>query len=175
MCLAVPVPVDTRSTFAASGSGSLEELAYEQSRRAIDQQAAVLNELRSRTGGLLTAASVVASFLAAQAIDRSGFDALAGIATLAFLGVLSLCMSVLWPSRNAWKFRLQATPLLEDFGPETGRTIADMHRHLAICMEAHWDHNQSQLKPLFARFQWACGALGAEVLLWTIHLSNGVT
>lgn len=154
---------------------SVAALAYEQSCRAIEQQAAVLNELRSRTGGLLTAASLVASFLAAQAIERAGFDALAVIATIAFLGVLGLCMSVLWPSREAWKFRMRATPLLEDFDSATGRTIADMHRHLAVCMEAHWDHNQSQLKPLFDRFQWACGALGAEVLLWTIHLSKGVT
>ena len=154
---------------------SVEALAYEQSRRAIEQQAAVLNELRSRTGGLLTAASLVASFLAAQAIERSGFDALAMFAMLAFLGVLGLCMSVLWPSREAWKFRLQSTLLLEDFDPATGRTTADMHRHLATCMEEHWDHNQSRLKPLFDRFQWACGALGAEVLLWTTHLSKGVT
>lgn len=120
---------------------SVEALAYEQSRRAIEQQATTLNELRARTGGLLTAASLVASFLAAQAIDRSGFDALAVIATLAFVGVLGLCMSVLWPNREAWRFRLRATPLLEDFDPSTGRTIADMQRHLATCMEAHWNDN----------------------------------
>ena len=135
----------------------------------------MLNELRARTASLLTAASLVASFLAAQAIARSGFGLLALVATLAFLGVLGLCMSVLWPSRDAWKFRLRATPLLEDFGPSTGRTTTDMYRHLATCLEAHWEHNQNALKPLFNRFQWACGSLGAEVILWSVHLSKGFT
>jgi hypothetical protein len=51
---------------------SVEALAYEQSRRAIEQQAAVLSELRSRTGAMLAAASLTASFLAAQAVERSG-------------------------------------------------------------------------------------------------------
>jgi hypothetical protein len=154
---------------------SVEALAYEQSRRSIEQQAVVLNELRARTSSVLTAASLVASFLAAQAIARSGFGLLALVATLAFLGVLALCMSVLWPSRNMWRFRLRATPLLDDFDPSTGRTVADMYRHLAICMEAHWEQNQDALQPRFTRFQWACGALGAEVVLWTIHLSEGAT
>lgn len=169
------VPVGTRSTPSFSATDSVEALAYEQSRRAIEQQAAVLNELRGRTASLLAAASVVASFLAAQAVARAGFDALAGIATVAFLCVLGLSMSVLWPSREAWRFRLRATPLLEDFGSGSGRGLADMYRHLATCIELHWDSNQKVLRPLFTRFQWACAALGAQVLLWTIHLSRGAT
>lgn len=48
----------------------LAELAYTLSLRTLGQQEASLNELRDRTGTLLAAAALVASFLGATAIAR---------------------------------------------------------------------------------------------------------
>ena len=48
--------------------GSLAELAYELALRGLTQQEAAVTELRSRTGTLLTAASLLATFLGAIAI-----------------------------------------------------------------------------------------------------------
>jgi hypothetical protein len=50
----------------------LVELAYELSLRNLGQQEAALNELRARTRTVLTASAVVASFLGATAVARSG-------------------------------------------------------------------------------------------------------
>jgi hypothetical protein len=48
--------------------------AYELSLGALSQQESTLTELRARTGALLTASSIVASFLGAAAITASGLD-----------------------------------------------------------------------------------------------------
>jgi hypothetical protein len=64
---------------------SLSRLAYEPSLRAVGQQEAVLNELRSRTGTLLAASSLVVSFLGSRAIDRSGLGPVAALAPATFL------------------------------------------------------------------------------------------
>jgi hypothetical protein len=48
---------------------SLQELSYALSLRSLDQQEKALEELRNRTGTLLAATSLVASFLGARAID----------------------------------------------------------------------------------------------------------
>ena len=59
-------------------------LAYEASLRSIDQQQKVLEEIRSRTGILLAAASLSASFLGARAFELQGV----GLLSLLALGAL---------------------------------------------------------------------------------------
>jgi hypothetical protein len=49
--------------------GELERLTYDLSLRTLGQQEAVLGELRSRTGILLTASALVTSFLGARALQ----------------------------------------------------------------------------------------------------------
>lgn len=68
-------------------SGELEQLAYEVSLRALQRQEEVVEELRSRTGTLLAASSLSASFLGARALDQSG-AAWPGIIALSFLRAL---------------------------------------------------------------------------------------
>jgi lipid-binding SYLF domain-containing protein len=64
---------------------SIAEAAYELALRAIDQQERRLNELRSRTGTLIAAASVAASFLGAPAARSSDLDLAGGLAVLGYL------------------------------------------------------------------------------------------
>ena len=52
-------------------SSSLAQLSYNAALRALDGQERGLEELRARTGTLLAAASLVASFLGAQTIQRT--------------------------------------------------------------------------------------------------------
>jgi hypothetical protein len=121
---------------------SREELAYAQSVRALDHQARVLDELRSRTGVLLAGASIVASFLGAQALSGADLDLLGGLGLLAFLAVIALSIWVLWPS-GGWNFAMSATVLLEDWvDVERPGGLAAMQRFLAEKMEGHWDANQ---------------------------------
>jgi hypothetical protein len=149
-----------------------EAIAYAESTRAIEQQARMLDELRSRTGLLLAGASVVTSFLGATAIERNGMDTLAVLAILAFLAVVGLSLSVLVPRRKAWRFALGATTLLEDWADqERPGGIPAMHRFLATTIEDNWDHNDAKLEELYLRFQSAAGLLGLDVVLWTLELA----
>jgi len=148
-----------------------EDLAYAEAVRSIEQQARSLDELRSRTGVLLTGASIVASFLGAQALRTSSFDALSGLAVVAFLGVLTLALAVLWP--REWRWSFGATILLEDWAdvPSRRDDIPAMRRFLAERLDANWVENKKKMDKLFVFWQLAAVSLGAEVVLWTLKLA----
>jgi hypothetical protein len=67
----------------------LGRLAYATAVRALDVQERALTELRARTGTLLGAASLVASFLGAQAIQHTS-----EVGTLGALALLALAVSI---------------------------------------------------------------------------------
>ncbi len=50
----------------------LAELTYEQAQKALEQQERQVTELRQRTGTLLAAAALTASFFGAAALGRDG-------------------------------------------------------------------------------------------------------
>jgi hypothetical protein len=70
-------------------STSLAQLSYNAALRALDGQERGLEELRARTGTLLAAASLVASFLGAQTIQRTNAPE-----TIEALALLALAVSV---------------------------------------------------------------------------------
>jgi hypothetical protein len=108
---------------------NLQALSYELSLRALDQQERALEELRNRTGTLLAASALVASFLGARAIDRVGVDGLAVIPLLAFVASVLLSVYVLVPKSNL-EFALRGSEVWEYFVsenedlPEAQRTLA---------------------------------------------------
>lgn len=65
-------------------------LAYEEARRALDEQSQVLAELRSRSGTLIAAAAVTTSFLGSRILESQhiGTLAWAAIACFALVGLL---------------------------------------------------------------------------------------
>jgi hypothetical protein len=75
----------------------LEELAHDLSRHALTHQEALLDELRARTGTLLAASSLVASFLGARALDRDGISWVAILALTSFAASVFACVYVLLP------------------------------------------------------------------------------
>jgi hypothetical protein len=64
---------------------SVEELAFDLSLDSLYAQRNVLDDVRSRSVTLLTASSIVTSFVGGRAIDAVGLDALTGAAIAAFL------------------------------------------------------------------------------------------
>jgi hypothetical protein len=70
-------------------SSSLAQLSYDAALRALDGQERGLEELRARTGTLLAAASLVASFLGAQTIQRTN-----ALETIEALALIALGVSV---------------------------------------------------------------------------------
>jgi len=94
-------------------------LAYEASLRSVEDQAAVLEGLRSRAGTIFAATALVTSFLGGQAltrIERSGrlppFHPLSviGLAFLAFIVLALMTFIILWPYRV--RFSLSAAQIL---------------------------------------------------------------
>jgi hypothetical protein len=152
---------------------SVEEMAYRESIRAIEMQARSLDEVRARTGILLAGASVVASFLGAQALRSSTFGVFAGLALVAYAAVLATCLAILWPRRE-WKFALGANVLLEDWSGDT--PCGDEHAMQAFVarqIETNWFENRGRIHEMLVLFQWAALGLGAEVVFWTIQVAEG--
>lgn len=150
-----------------------EELAYAESVRSIELQARNLDEVRSRTGVILGAASIVASFLGAEALSASSFGILTGLALLGFAVALGASIAVLWP-RGGWGFALGANVLLEDWtGEEACGDMPAMLAFVARRIETNWHANNKRINDMFALFQVAAVGVGAEVLFWTVQLTEG--
>lgn len=149
-----------------------KKLAYEESIRALEQQSSVLDELRSRTGVLLAALSLSASFLGAQALKNPGFTAWswAAIGSFAASGLLSL--RVLWPG-TGWKFTSNAKTIIEDVNSDDPPTLDQMYETYAEDNQEVWEKNsQDRLKPLFRCFRFAVLALVLQVAFWLLALGN---
>jgi hypothetical protein len=150
---------------------SPEDLAYAESTRAIELQAGMLAELRSRCGTLIAAASLTTAFLGSAALEHQSFDTLAGLAVLAFLCVLGLSLWVIVP-RAGWAFSLSAATLLGDWQNGRCGDLAEMKAFVARQIETNWDANDILMRKFYIRFALATGLLGADALLWAIKLSG---
>jgi hypothetical protein len=69
-------------------AGEFEKLAYEAALRGLDKQENLLEELRTRTGVLLAASSLAASFLGQQAFQNPSPRGLAITALVAFVATI---------------------------------------------------------------------------------------
>ena len=147
-------------------------LAYEASLRALDQQRRSLEEIRSRTGVLLAAASVSASFLGSKAFERHAdvivtCSALAALVLTLLLGILTLTLD------EDLAFGLSGSLLHTSLLHIHGR--AGQYRYLADWLTAAWNHNQALVNRLNVRFRVMSGALATQIVLWTIALGATVS
>lgn len=143
-------------------------ISYELSLRALNQQEGVLNELRARTGTLLAASSLVASFLGARAAIAGAFSWLTVLGLGAFAITILGGLYVLIP-RGGLIFALRGTVLLEEeFGEPGG--LPEVHRRLTYWLEGFRDDNQRIIDRLFRAFSVAALAVLAEVILWATQL-----
>jgi len=84
-----------------------EEVAYEESRRALEVQKQALNELRTRAGTLLAIAALVTTFFGGEALEGSAtIDGASQTAVWAFIGLATLSVLILLP----WPFRWSLDP-----------------------------------------------------------------
>ncbi len=87
----------------------LEEITYEAGRHALADQEAVVAGIRQRTGTLLAAHALVASFLGAAVIRAHSLDAFGWIALGAL--VLGLCVAAMLLAPWPLKFSIEARDL----------------------------------------------------------------
>ena len=144
-------------------------LAYEASLRSIDQQQKVLEEIRSRTGILLAAASLSASFLGARAFELQGVGLLSLLALGALVTTLVTGIVILVP-RQEFVFSLSGSVLYDDLlGVDD---LAEQHRYVAYWLDEYWERNQSPIQRLNRRFQIASSALIGQILFWSLAISG---
>jgi hypothetical protein len=153
---------------------SLAELSYEAGVRALDLQERAVEQLRARTGTLLAASSLTASFLGAQAIAHSsGLGALGGLALVSLAASIGLCVYVLLPKKE-FRFSLNAPQVYEQLY-ELRDDEEEVRRRLAYWLEEFWQANQGKIDELGRYYLAAAVALGLQLVFWSWSLASNIS
>jgi MFS family permease len=174
-----------RST-EAPGDPAAYALLLNEALRSLSAQEASLDELRMRSGSMLSAAGVIAAFLGtatltiASGLTTKGpnatdwwsvFAIYVGIflATVGLIAFSALFVSLL-PSRT-WVFRVGTKELLRDYIEATPpASLPEIHRSLAWYLADGDAKNAEALKGLYRRFSWGAILFLADLVLWLIVL-----
>jgi hypothetical protein len=141
---------------------SLERIAHDAAVRALDKQERVLDELRARTGVLLAASALAASFLGDAGFARSVPPSLLA-ALIACAATIAASVFILVPRRHQFVFGVAGAEVfawLYDAKDDVG----EMHRRLVYELQRLWEANDARLQPLFRAYRFAAGMLVVEVL-----------
>lgn len=148
-----------------------ERLAYEAALRALDKQERLIDELRSRTGLLLAAASLAASFLGREAFAGHPKRGLAILALVAFLLAVGASVYVLLPKTGKFVFAMVGAGLYEGLY-ELRDDLGEVYRRLAYDLDRFWDENDVELQKLFRAFRLAALGLSAEIVILIAMVSD---
>jgi len=145
------------------------QLAYDESVRGLDIQSSSIDELRSRTGVLLAAASIASAFLGATALKHHHvLYWVSVVAIILFVAAIFFCLSVLWPSED-WEFAYNARTLdTEYFAKDVD--ASEMCRAMALGNADSRKVNGEKLKRRFTPFRCACVALVANIIMWLVDI-----
>lgn len=143
------------------------KLVYEESVRGLDMQNETLNELHSRTGVVIAAATVASAFLGAAALQRHLPEYwLNVLGLLAFAATTLLSLSVLWPSED-WEFSFDAGDLDDRYYAKDADPT-EMCREMLLSNANSRQLNNEKLGGRFKLFRFACGALACDILFWLL-------
>ena len=148
-----------------------ERLAYEAALRALDKQERLIDELRSRTGLLLAAASLAASFLGREAFAGHPKRGLALLALVAFLLAVGASVYVLLPKTGKFIFAMVGAGLYEGLY-EVMDDLGEVYRRLAYDLDRFWDDNDVELQKPFRAFRLAALGLSAEIVILIAMVSD---
>lgn len=150
-------------------------LAYDASVRAIEDQARVLEDLRSRASTLVAAAALVTGFLGQEALTRA--DAIeplswAGLAIASFIATAVAAFVILWPVHV--RFSVSAAEIIDILRDRAATaTPVDAREALtevATRLELMYDGNSGRIQRLLWVFRGAIVFLSIEVAAWTVAL-----
>jgi hypothetical protein len=148
-------------------------LAYDEAKRALDEQERAVFELRSRAGQLIAGAAIATSFFGGQAL-RHHIHPMGWVAIGSFVALSLAVLVILWPRRD-WEFNLSPAQFIDTYlepSDEEPLALPAIHRDLALHMGNSADLNRRQLRWLTAAFRVGAVLLVAEVVSWVIVLIN---
>jgi hypothetical protein len=149
-----------------------ERLAYETALRGLDKQEELLRELRSRTGVLLAAASLAASFLGTDAFQDPSSVVLVAFALVAFITSIGASVYILTP-KGELTFSQAGSGLYEGLFAYR-EDLAEVYRPLAYDLDRFWDSNDEGIARLFLAFRVAAVALVLEILFLVGLVSGSI-
>ena len=147
-------------------SDSVRQLAFELTRSSLSEQEKRLADLRARSGTILAAASIAGSFLAA---NNGHVDATAALAIVAYVVCVGAALYVLLPHALVLEFRGSVVTELE---AELGGGLDAAYGAVTDWLEEFHEANRGKLIALGRWFTASCGALGLEVVLWTLSITG---
>jgi hypothetical protein len=147
----------------------LAELADRSAAQALTQQESAMNELRSRTGVLVAADAVTASFLGAAALKDGQLNTTGALALVCFVLSIGSALYVLLP-RVGLKFSLSGPVLYTSLYSERDNP-EEIYRRLAYWLEEFWSANQDVLDRMYPFFTAAVVLLLVQLVLWAVDLT----
>lgn len=148
------------------------KVAYDEAVRALSEQQAVVESVRSRAGLLLSVAAITTSFLGSQAFQAARLSVLAWLALLAFLLMASISLAILWP--RDWDVTANPREVLQALIESDGPTpVVELHRDLSLHMHASYLENRLGLEQLALLFELAGASMAVEVVLWIAAIASG--
>jgi hypothetical protein len=156
------------------GIGHQREIArtaYGIARAALDEQHAAVRDLRARTGALLTATSVVVSFLGARALTTGHLRGLAFLGLGVFVLSLVLSLTCCFLRRGSSPWLLAVCDLFGSMYRRRQDPAVDVYRRLAATCDRISVTNESHIEMLGRAFTLASAAIVIEDLLWGLQLA----
>lgn len=153
-------------------AGDFEKLAYEAALRGLDKQERLLEELRTRTGVLLAASSLAASFLGQQAFQDPSPRGLAIMALAAFVVSIATSVFILLPKKNLI-FAEAGAGLYEGLYA-VREDMPEVYRRLAYDLDRFWELNDQRINWLTRAYTVAAGALVIEILSLAALLGDNI-
>lgn len=152
----------------------LEELAFNEAVRRIEQQEATLQSLHARAATVVSASAVSTALLAGfyEAATAAGRDVPAfsrGAAVLAlvlFIGTVLAGGVILWP--KDWRFGRSGRAMIDNYASAVDGywDMTDIYYDMVSHLEDDHAANDAALTFRFRFFQLALVMLAAEVVLW---------
>ena len=147
-------------------------MAYEAALRGLDKQEGLLEELRTRTGVLLAASSLAASFLGQQAFRHPSPKGLAIAALAAFVISISTSVFILMPKKDLI-FATVGSGLYEGFYAIRD-DMPEVYRRLAYDLDRFWEENDSTIRWLTRAFRLSALGLVVEILALAALLGDTI-
>jgi hypothetical protein len=150
-------------------AASVEELAFDLALDSLDLQRDILKDIRARSAPLLTASSIVTSFVGGRAIDAVGLDVFTGAAILAFFLTLGPAVHLLTASGEA-RLSIEGARLYSDLTLAEA-TLEEAYAALAEDIHAARQRNRTLVEHGLWSLRLGFGALVLEVILFLAALA----
>ncbi len=153
-------------------AGEFEKLAYEAALRGLDKQERLLEELRSRTGVLLAASSLAASFLGQQAFQNPSPRGLAIASLGAFVISIAASVFILLPKKELI-FAEAGSGLYEGLYAVRD-DMPEVYRRLAYDLDRFWESNDEKIRWLSRAYTVAAASIVIEILSLAALLGDNI-